>query len=679
MPKEIKFNAEAYSVREKYGKLLAELQTAWQPTYKAIASDLQFASGGEGMWDKGVLSARQAKSRPIVTIPLLHPYVERLVSPVRVHPPGMAVRTEDPKIEMAVNGLLRGIERASTATDAYANALKGAVTAGIGWLYLSVDDEAGQQVLRIKSPTDPTCIMIDPLCQCLDGRDARYACYRGYISKDYAQKTWGQEATERPWNDEAGVSTLLFSIPENSVMDCIWYEVEEKGMRITRTVGAKVVYNQLFEDVKYLPIVPVIGEVLFGMGGRKFGGIIRRGRDINSAINVTASNVMELVALAPKTPFIGANEAFKGNESDWAQVNTEPLAYIGYNHKDKDGQPIMRPERMDNSPQTQALQSVAEWMQGLLSRATGISDSMLGGLETAQESGKSLIARMEAAEGASGQYIDHLMTSITQLARVLIQMLPLVYNTDRNIVLIDGNGRSTRVKANVSQKLTPEIIEMLDVDVESGPHMELKRKAAAESLSQIISTAGEKGFALLDLWADTQDLPNAVEVKDRLKKILPPELTATDEEMGDVDPRAIEVLKEAEAAIAQKDETIQYLEGALAQLQAQVSSQQAIYEVELRKAEINAQVQLEKTRLEIESKREIELLKQGSEDNRLAAKLTSDTRKQLQDIEAEMALKNQEVLNKADERVLDFEYSPAARVPEYVLDDITEAKNNKDE
>lgn len=678
MPKEIKFNAESYAVREKYGRLLQELQTAWSPTYQQIASDLTYASGGDGMWDKSVLTARQSKRRPIVTIPLLHPYVERLVSPVRVHPPGMAVRTEDAKLEMAVNGLLRGIERASTATDAYANALKGAVTAGIGWLYLSVDDEAGQQVIRIKSPTDPTCIMIDPLCQCIDGRDARYACYRGYINKDYAQKTWGQEATERPWNEDQGISPLLYSIPTNSVLDCIWYELEEKGMRITRTVGAKVVYNQLFEGVKYLPIVPVIGEVLFGMSGRKYGGIIRRGRDVNTAINVTASNVMELVAMAPKTPFVGANEAFKGNEGDWAQVNNEPLAYIGYNHKDKDGQPIMRPERMDNSPQTQALQSVAEWMQGLLSRATGISDSMLGGLETAQESGKSLIARMEAAEGASGQYIDHLMSSITQLARVLIQMLPLVYNTDRNIVLIDSNGRSTRVKTNISQKMTPEIIDMLDVDVESGPHMELKRKSAAESLAQMISTAGEKGFALLDLWADTQDLPNAVEVKDRLKKILPPELTATDEEQGDVDPRAIEVLKEAEATLAQKDETIQYLEGVLAQLQSQINSQQGIYEIELRKAEINAQVQLQKTAMEIESKREIELIKQGSEDVRLAAKLTSDTREQLQDIEAKMALKNQEAVTKAKEKVIDIDIRPAAKVPEYILDDITEAKNDDD-
>jgi hypothetical protein len=296
---------------------------------------------------------------------------------------------------------------------------------------------------------------------------------------------------------------------------------------------------------------------------------------------------------------------------------------------------------------------------------------MLGGLETATESGKSLIARMEAAEGASGQYIDHLMSSITQLARVLIQMLPLVYTSQREFTVIDANGRSARVKANLSEKLTPEIIKMLDVDVESGPHMELRRRGAAESLAQMISTAGDKGFALLDLWADTQDLPNAVEVKERLKRILPPELTENPEEEGDVDPRAIEVLKEAEEALAAKDQTIQYLEAALAQLQAQVNSQAQLAEVELQKAQINATVQLQKTRLEIESKREIELLKQGSEDTRLAAKLTSDHREQLQAIEAKMQMESAKVINDLERYEIK---STAAKVPGYMLDDVTEAK-----
>lgn len=669
-------NVIQYNFKSEYSEKMKHLESAWSSTYSEMASDLTFASGGSGMWDKNIYSSRMAKRRPVMSVPLLHPYVERLVSPVRMHPPGMSVKALDKKIQAAINGVIRGIEKHSSSTDAYANALSNAATGGLGFLYLSVEEENGEPILLIKSATNPTSIMIDPLCDCIDGRDAKYACYKGFIDKTHAVNTWGEEAGQKIVTD---ATSYLFSVPENAVQDCIWYTLEPEGLRIVRTVGSKEVYNQLFKGVKFLPVVPVIGERLFG-SQRRFGGIIRRGKDLNNAINITLSNTMELVAAAPKSPFIGAAEAFENFKNDWENINDDVKAYVRYKHRDKDGELIPAPVRLDNSPQTGALQSVAEWMTGLISRATGMSDAMLGGLETASESGKSLIARMEAAEGASSQYLDHLTTSISQLARVLIQMLPLVYAGNRKLIIIDDNGNSTIVVDDISRLLTPEVIEMLQVDVESGPHMELKRKSAANSLSQMITTAGDKGFALLDLWADTQDLPNAVQVKERLKKILPPELMESDEDMdGEVDPKALPIFKQAEEAIAAKDETIQYLEAQLANLQAQVNSQQAIYEAEIRKAEINAEVQLRKAQMEIDSKREIELLKQGSEDIRLASKLTADQNKQLNQIIGNIQLENEKALNKSQEQLVNIDTDFAAKVPEYVLDDITEAKTNLEE
>lgn len=668
---------DSYNSSEKYKSKLNELISSWSVTYQQMASDFAFASGGAGMWDKQNLSIRQTQNKPIISLPLIQPYVDRIVAPIRVHPPGMAVRTEDPGLETLVNGLIRGIEKASSSTDRYAQALKCAATGGLGWLYLSVEDDIDGPVIRIKSTSDPTVIMLDPLCSCLDGRDAQYACYRGYMSKDQARRQWGEEAATSPI--DAGISQMTVSVPTNSVLDCIWYMLEKDGMRITRTVGKKEVYNQLFEGVHYLPVVPVIGEELFGSDGRRYGGLVRRAKDVNQSINFTASNVMELVAMAPKSPWITPWEGVENFRDVWATANTEPHAYIPYKHKDKDGDLIPTPQRLDNSPQTAALQTVADWMMGMMGRVTGISDAMLGGLETANESGKSLIARMEAAEGASSQYIDHLTTSITQLARVLVEMLPIVYAGERSLVLIDDAGRSTRVKGNVMSILTSEAVTMLDVEVESGPSMELKRKNAAEALSQIITTAGDKGFALIDLWAETQNLPNAQKVQDRIKKLMPPELMQDGSEgEGAPDPQAMELLQQAQETVQQKDQTIQYLESALTQLQTQVASNEQLAQLELRKAEIQAQVSLQKTQMEIDSKREIEMMKQGSEDVRLATKLSSEQQKQVADIIAKMMLENQKTVNsvKGDVASTAIEgMEQHAKVPGYVLDDVSKALN----
>jgi hypothetical protein len=648
---------------EKYRTKLNQLTAAWSKTYSQMVSDFAFVSGGTAMWERNILTGRQDQKRPIISLPLLQPYVDKIVTPIRMHPPGMVVRTADKGMQELVNGVIRGIEKASSATDCYSKAIKCAATAGLGWLYLAVEEDNKQMVLRIKSTSDPTCILLDPMSTRLDGADAQFACYHGYMGKDHATRLYGPDAGKRGL--DMGFDQMSYNIPADSVLDCIWYVIEDGGMRITRTVGEKEVFNEFYENVNSLPVVPVIGEELFGVGGRKYGGIVRRGRDVNTSINITASNIMELVALAPKSPWIGAAESFEQYKDTWATANSEPNAYIPYKHIDKDGNPLPMPQRLDNAPQTQGLQGVAEWMQSLLGRVTGINDSMLGGVQTAMESGKALLTRMEAAEGSTAQYTDHLMTSIAQLARVLIQMLPLVYNDSRSLVIIDDDGKSARVRGDLSSVLTPDVVDMLDVEVDSGPQMELRRKGAGEALTTLISTAGDKGFALLDLWVETQDLPNSQKVLDRIKKMMPPELQETPEGEQPMDPRAIQAMQDAEAAIAEKDQALQYMEGQLAQLQQTVNSQQQVVDMELRKVEIQSQTQLEKAHIEAANRKEIEFIKQGSEDTRLSTKLTLEQQKHIDKMMADMMALNSKQTHENQTKVIDATIE-RARVPQYV-------------
>ena len=115
------------------------------------------------------------------------------------------------------------------------------------------------------------------------------------------------------------------------------------------------------------------------------------------------------------------------------------------------------------------------------------------------------------------------------------------------------------------------------------------------------------------------------------------------------------------------------MQGELSKLQSQVTAQDNLAKVELRKAEISAQTTLAKANLDNTAKKEIELLKEGSNDARMAAKLTADQEKQVKDIMAKMHQQNKELTAKAE-----LEHSKndnTLNVPRFIADELVKDEN----
>jgi hypothetical protein len=81
---------------------------------------------------------------------------------------------------------------------------------------------------------------------------------------------------------------------------------------------------------KYIPIIPVYGEDLNIEGRRHFRSLVRDAKDPQRMMNYWRTTSTELVALAPKTPFIGPVGSFATDAAKWATANTETHAYIEY-------------------------------------------------------------------------------------------------------------------------------------------------------------------------------------------------------------------------------------------------------------------------------------------------------------------------------------------------------------
>ena len=73
---------------------------------------------------------------------------------------------------------------------------------------------------------------------------------------------------------------------------------------------------------RFIPIVPVYGdEVIDEQGKRHFRSLIRDARSAQEMYNYWRTTTTELVALAPKAPWIGEEGAFDA-DPNWDTANT---------------------------------------------------------------------------------------------------------------------------------------------------------------------------------------------------------------------------------------------------------------------------------------------------------------------------------------------------------------------
>lgn len=196
---------------------------------------------------------------------------------------------------------------------------------------------------------------------------------------------------------------------------------------------------------KYIPIVPVYGDEVYLEGKRHFISLTRWARDPQQMFNYWRSASTELVALAPKAPFIGPKGAFKTDANKWATANATSHAYMEY-----DGQ---------ISPQRQAFAGVPA---GVLQEALNASDDMKStmgiydaalGNRSNETSGRAIMQRQRESDTATFNYIDNLSRAIRHAGRIIVDLIPKVYNTERIIRVIHEDGQNEQVKIGGGQPM----------------------------------------------------------------------------------------------------------------------------------------------------------------------------------------------------------------------------------
>jgi hypothetical protein len=165
---------------------------------------------------------------------------------------------------------------------------------------------------------------------------------------------------------------------------------------------------------------------------------------------------------------------------------------------------------------------------------TGIFDASLGaqGNET---SGKAILSRQRQSDVSNFDFADNLAKSLRQAGRIIVELLPIYYDTPRTVHIIGEDKEDKVVKVNEQYQKDgkPKFHDMsggkYDVIVDVGPGYQSKREEATQSILELIRVFPPVAQVSGDIFVENLDFPGARDIAARLRKAIPPQLLESKE------------------------------------------------------------------------------------------------------------------------------------------------------
>lgn len=611
---------------------------AEQKTRTDALDDLEFRTGEQ--WPHDIQTQRTLDGRPCLTINRLPQFIRQVTNEQRQQRPSIQVNPvgdgADQETAEAIQGIIRHIEINSDAEIAYDTAFDHCVTSGFGfWRILTdyVDDKSFDQEILIKRIKNPFTVYFDPSAIEPDYSDARWCFIIEDLSRDEYEAKYPDsefaglkdfQSVGDQFPDWAGKDTIriaeyfhveeekrqLVRLEDGTILDSeelpggeIPENAEARDVLDRRVVWSKINAAEIFQERDWtgywIPVVPVLGDDLDVNGKRHLAGLVRSAKDPQRMYNYWNSSATERIALSPKAPFIGAEGQFENHEGQWATANQRNFSYLEYKPISVGGTAVAAPARNVVDSQMTDFAMMLRQSDNDLKATTGIYDASLGE-KGPDQSGKAILARQKQSDVATLNFNDNLSRSMRHTGRMLIDLIPHIYDAPRVQRIINPDQSVTHVGTFNSQTnpgVNPKDLPMMqgikkiydlgvgryDVTVSVGPSYQSKRQEAVSSLLAFMQAVPAAAPFIADLVARNSDWPSAKEIADRLKKMLPPQL----QDQDDQDPEA--QMQRVQAQLQQLSQQHGQLVQALQAANQTIEQKQVEGNIQLQIAKINAE------------------------------------------------------------------------------------------
>jgi hypothetical protein len=582
----------------------------------SFVSDLKFASpDGDEQWDPTIKAQRVAAQRPAMSFPRCHTFVQQVSNEARQKKPQIkfAPRLDQDKDTAEIlEGLARYIQYDSQAQVAYETAIEYSAGGSFGYYrFLTdyVDDDSDDLELKVVPVLDPMAVygILVPACF---NRKPMY----GFVVEDMPKEEFKlqypkSQMTSLGWDDaqkQAGdwVADNTVRIAE------YWYVVtgsenvdpeddEAKPKRSKRpkhTVKfCKINGIEVLEGSETdwpgssIPIIPVLGKQMIMEGKPKLFSVVRPQKAAQQLINYSKSRIAETLSTSPISPFMVPVGAIpSGKENQWMTLNTTQRPFLEYNVVDVTGKPIPPPQRQTFEPPIQSLSAFVAQEVDDMKATTGIFDASLGN-NANETSGRAILARKDQANLTTMHYIDNLARSFKQGGDIIAEIVPKIYDTERQIEILGEDEKQKVVTINAEHQDETGKTKHYKVAgakmsyvVTMGQAFDSKRSESFDTMQQVLQSAPDLIHIIGDIFFQQSDLAGADEIAERLHKMLPPQLQDQNEQTPE----------QAQAMAAQAHQQMQLMGTELQKLQFERQAKVAEHQGKMQQIQLQAQADM---------------------------------------------------------------------------------------
>jgi hypothetical protein len=610
---------------------------------KLALEDIQFSAGDQ--WPQDVKSARDQDRRPCLTINRIPQFIHQITNDQRQNRPSIKVSPVDDQADVEtakiIQGLVRHVEYSSDADVAYDTAFGQAVRSSFGFFRVLTeftDPLSFVQDIKIAPIRNQFSAYLDLHRQMPDGSDANWgfvfedlstdefkaaypkaklsemhdwdslgAATDGWMSgksvrvAEYFYREWESETIVQVVDQEGKRHTLKKSeLTPNMPVEIL----DERTTQVPKIKWCKINGIEILESRpwpgKWIPIIPVQGEEIIVEGKRILESLVRHAKDPQRMYNYWASSETEAIALAPRAPFIGVEGQFEGYENQWKTANVKNHAYLEYKAKSVGGQPAGPPQRNAFEPAVQAITQARMQASDDLKSTTGIYDAALGN-RSSENSGVAIQRRSQQSQTSNFHFVDNLSRSIKHCGRIIVDLIPSIYDTPRAARILGEDMTEEIVQLNQKFEhngktaLYDLSVGQYDVAVDTGPSYATKRQEAVASMLDMSRSAPQLMQVAGDIVVKNMDWPGAQDIAERIKKTLPPGIADDPKDQNQqIPPQVKQAMDQQGQLIEQLTEQLKHKTGQIETKSLELKSRERIemaklqVQLEIAMAQINA-------------------------------------------------------------------------------------------
>lgn len=598
-------------------ELYSDTKDKWADAYDKAEDDLYTLSDEpDAQWDARDLKAREAKGVPALTIDQLSQFVHQVVNDIRMNTPTINVIPKtgaDKDTAQIYKELIRAIQRDSNSDIAYDNAVENSVKSSIGFIRVDhdyVDDESFEQRLVIKTVINPLAVYLDPDSVEPDGSDAKFAFIIEDIEKEVFQASYPDASCvsidDKNTKEDMVKIAEFFYIDEESVQlglrpdgvkeivqDGVPYiairKTARKIVRRLKISGQDILEKTTFPG-KYIPIIPVYGEIAYREGKRYIHSLIRKSKDAQKLYNFWRSKEAELLQKQTTAQWIAGVGQIEDFADDWQ--DPENANVLRYKSVDSQGNALPPPQRIAPPQIPVGIVNAAREAVDDIKATMGLYNASIG-QRSNETSGIAIERRKAEGDVATFHFGDNLVRSITQVGHVIVSAIPEIYDTPQFITVVSDEDEPKTIGINGAiaeeQEQTYDLRQgQYGVYVTTGAPFTTQRQEAVTYMQELMSKNPELMSIFGDIMFSNADFAGAEAIAERIKKTIDPKLL--EDADGDEEKQALL------AKIQQSEQAIQQLTQMIAEMEEQLSAKQENEQVRLQLD----QMKLANERLKIE-------------------------------------------------------------------------------